>query len=120
MSVYEVEAPTELPGEVSEREQRARTLEAAALEIEVRGWAQGTSRADDGSTCLLGSIAMALGYEIGPGGLDSQVSRPVVRAWGRFPEDLTPIQWNDKIARSADEVTMVLRWRADEVRRGVA
>ena len=112
MTVVEREVTPEV---LTEREQRARTLEAAALEIEVRGWATGMGRDGEGRVCLLGAIALVLGME--PASWpDCQVSA----AFGvnHDEDDIYPEDWNDAPGRTADEVTFLLRWRAEEIRDG--
>lgn len=109
---------------VTERERRASVLEAAALEIEVRGWATGDAMARNGSVCLLGGIACALGedpkdcvqwpdYAAVFGGPIFQVGM-----FTRSSLDDSLYGWNDNTSRSADEVTFLLRWRAEEIRDG--
>ena len=101
---------------VDERERRARVLEAAALEIEVRGWAQGSEGAEPGTgpRCILGGILNACGYDwrvhdYGTAG----------RVWGADDVDYFQIYgWNDDPERKPSEVTFALRWRAEEIRDG--
>jgi hypothetical protein len=110
--------PTHTPAteEVSERERRARVLEAAALEIEVHGWAKGQFEDAHGAMCLVGAVHHAD---------DCRDARPFARAdyiwWGDWlihPE-VELFAFNDTIATSAAEVTFLLRWRAEEVRAGL-
>lgn len=123
MAVYEVEAPA--PAEVlTEREQRARTLEAAALEIEMRGWTKARNENAAGNVCLVGAIAHAMGLT--PISLGDMSYHNAYRTW--FGGDGSPFpgiggllrlpSWNDHVAQSAEEVTFFLRWRAEEIRDG--
>jgi hypothetical protein len=107
-----------VPEEVlTEREQRARTLEAGALELEVHGWAQSVPYvAVDGTRCLVGGINAARGAEAN----DVQGAYHVFFG-GPFyerPMTQTLAGWNDKPGRTAEEVIFVLRLRASEIRDG--
>lgn len=86
------------------REGRARVLEAAALEIEVRGWCQHTLEDDAGRVCAVGAIV-----KVGPwrGGI-----------WGDREGGERVVGFNNARGRTAGEVTFVLRWRAAEIRDG--
>lgn len=109
---------------VTERERRARVLEAAALEIEVRGHATGDMENGGGGVCLAGGVGFCAG-ETGSRYLGWQFGA-TTRVWwgvGGCPLDLgnfneTIWRFNDQIAQSADEVTFLLRWRAEEIRDG--
>lgn len=90
-----------------ERERRASTLEAAALEIEVRGWTQFTFCGRNGEVCLTGAIHHASNHE--------SVSSDFLNSGDGVPH---PMGWNDTPGRTADEVTFLLRWRAEEIRDG--
>jgi hypothetical protein len=110
-----------VPEVVTESERRARILEAAALEIEVRGWAQGWCCAPEGQVCLGGAILAAEGRElalstitIGCAGADAWDA--IETAFGKGGPDATA--FNDHTANTADEVTFLLRWRAQEIRDG--
>lgn len=133
MTVTEYAVPVETPVEVlTEREQRAdevatdaerraRTLEAAALEIEVRGWATGPSSVywwDGGAVCMAGGILAAMNKTtIGDYGVADYCSAD--RAWyGETRDCMSLWEFNDAAGRTADEVTFLLRWRAEEIRDG--
>ncbi len=99
-----------------ERERRARVLEAAALEIEMRGWCYGQRVSDSGSVCLVGAISAAK-YN------DPWFERAYEEAhylWGGIGRDCMWLpDWNDQDNRTAAEVTFLLRWRAAEIRDGL-
>lgn len=109
---------TDTPVEtLTDTERRARILEAAALEIEVRGWARGRCQDEHGRVCAFGAMAHASGY--GDYGHLAEMS------WG--PDALTSVDspvglmyavpfFNDYVAESAADVTFLLRWRAQELR----
>src|SRR4051812_8981863 len=108
-----VDAPVEVD---TEREQRARTLEAAALEIEVRGWTRGAycCAIEGGAVCAVGAIGFAAGLTApdsfaAMGSIDDAAGH----AFGRY---LSLMDFNDSRARDAADVTFVLRWRAEEIR----
>ena len=62
MAVVEY-SPVTAPVEVlTEREKRARTLEAAALEGDMRGWCHSQIEDEAGRVCLVGAICKAQGY----------------------------------------------------------
>jgi len=110
MTVVEREVTPEV---LTECEQRARTLEAAALEIEVRGWHKGLPFNEAGSVCLVGAVGFASGMTIEDSGwyLNSELTWPT--------SDCSLLyDFNDN-AKSADEVTFLLRWRAEEIRDGL-
>lgn len=117
-----VSAPAERV--LSDRERRARVLEAAALEIEVRGWATGDGECPTGEVCLIGGIARAIGEE--PNACEfwedyaAQFGGPVFQPskWRCDALDDSLYGWNDMPGRTADEVTFLLRWRAEEIRDG--
>lgn len=114
MAVVEYEAAQDAAEvtEVTELERRARTLEAAALEIEMRGWCQATREKEDGRVCLVGGIAA---------GESGNVWMPHAYEFAHslFPGlDSNPYEWNDVFGRTADDVTFLLRWRAAELRDG--
>lgn len=106
---------------VTETERRARVLEAAALEIEVRGWMRGMVCGDDGRVCAAGAILFASGFVLHPG---SVTTGGVEGGWdavdGAFGRGVdVDIQiFNDDFQRTAAEVTFLLRWRAEEIRDG--
>jgi hypothetical protein len=90
-----------------EREERARVLEAAALEIEVRGWCQRKLVDDAGRVCALWAISKAAPEAL------------VGNVWGNDVAVLKlVVAFNDDPGRTAGEVTFVLRWRAAEIRDG--
>lgn len=102
----------------TEREERARLLEGAALEIEFRGWAQSTLCTSDGRVCAAGAIAAAHGgspYE--PEAYDL-----AHRTWFGFDSedgvDLLKVPRINDQARTVEEVTLALRSRAAEIREG--
>lgn len=98
------------------REERARILEAAALEIEVRGWTQHTDCDESGRVCALGAIAFASGWN-GPGSRGG-IGAKFFEALDVWPQLGEPQRFNDAEGRTAEEVTLLLRLRAEEVRRG--
>lgn len=104
--------------EVTEVERRARILEAAALEIEVRGWAQGVSCDDHGRVCLMGAIDVCRTMEMDWFGVASVWDPDWRRAFPHHHDGaLMPwALWNDQRERTASEVTHLLRWRAQELR----
>jgi len=116
-----VEVPVSAPDtdrrDAQEREDRARVLEAAALEIEVRGWARLKDCDDEGRVCAVGALQFAMGENLPPGttlgvnGYTAEVST--------FGKGESLMEFNDKKALSADEVTFLLRWRASEIRDGL-
>ena len=124
MTVVEFSAPVETPVEVlTEREQRARTLEAAALELEVHGHAHCCKR-PDGSMCMGGAILQAMGYEVAPAPTFSRAVRDLGpeggwdvldSIWGNDFESVA--WWNDTEATPAEAVAR-LRSRAAEIRDG--
>jgi hypothetical protein len=115
MAVVEFEAPVEV---LTEREQRARTLEAAALEGDVRGWTHSVIEADDGQVCLVGAINKAQGYD------GADVYGKARKAWGGATS--MPLVAGTHDARilgaalyeSEYDPAFVLRWRAEEIRDG--
>jgi hypothetical protein len=123
MAIVEYEVETEV---LTEREQRARTLEAAALEIEVRGWGRGMLMAVDGSVCINGAIGLAtvIPHDAQGGSSHSldhshrmgyhDVGR---KTWGRSYNYERLAYFNDHLVDSA-EATFLLRWRAEEIRDG--
>ena len=124
MTVVEFSAPVETPVEVlTERERRARTLEAAALEIEVHGHAH-CCKKPDGSMCMGGAILQAMGYEVRTGatfsisvaGLGPERGWDVLDSiWGNDFQSVA--WWNDTEATPAEAVAR-LRSRAAEIRDG--
>lgn len=130
MTVIEREtAPVEV---LSDEETRARTLEAAALEIELRGWAQGAYITDRGRVCAVGAIMAAHGatdrhLSTGiddPVDYDDLIAHTLGNPWPTDPCPLGDsassllIDYNDSWAERAEDVTFVLRWRAAEIRDG--
>lgn len=98
------------------REERARTLEAAALEIEVRGWTQGDYCDDGGAVCMAGALKAAHGLKP-----HQSISSREWCAWGYDDINRHNVHaptWNDAPERTVAEVLFVLRWRAAEVRDG--
>lgn len=93
-----------------EHERRANVLEAAALEIEYRGWCQGTYYANSGAVCM--EAALVLG-----GGEQTPLEDIWSSFFGGYPY-LSLSGWNDVHSRTAAEVCFVLRWRAAEIRDG--
>lgn len=113
MSVIEREQ-VEVEAPITEREQRARTLEGAALEIDVRGWTRFWPMNPEGQVCLLGSIGCALGWD----GDDSDgAGLPWQKTFG--PDWIHAVTYNDDDAESAEDVKFILRWRAAEIRDGL-
>lgn len=119
MSVVEREVREETEV-LTEREQRARTLEAAALEIEVRGHAKYSLMwpgHDDsygnvaGSVCLIGGIFCAKGW-------DGDHSRYPQGAMGFGAAIGTAVAFNNAPETTPADVTFLLRWRAEEIRDG--
>ena len=98
--------------EVSERERQARVLEAAALELDVRGWSRGAMERDDGTVCLVGAMHHALSTRLS----ESYRMAKWLLTGDRF--STIPIRFNDTLATGAGDVKFVLRWRAAEVRDG--
>lgn len=112
----------QLDVQVDERERRASVLEAAALEIEVRGWTNAGQCSDDaGRVCMMMAI-----NEAGP--FEHYDWFGVIEEWDPLWHDQWPgygeaalmplAAWNDVHARDAADVTFVLRWRAQEIRDG--
>ena len=101
---------------LTEREQRARTLEAAALEIEVNGWAR-CDRRSDGAMCVNGAIFTTLGWD---GEIWSPrwtlAHRNACSVWGRGYRYEDIADFNDR--HDAAAATFLLRWRAEEIRDG--
>ncbi len=95
------------------REEAARTCEAAALEIEMRGWTQGAMEREDGSVCMIGATIYGLG------GLSSNAFRDARWLLTGDPYSHVPTTFNDSLAKSGAEVAFVLRWRASELRDGL-
>lgn len=119
MSIVERERQAEEV--LTEREQRARVLEAAALEVEVRGWMRNMVCGFDGRVCAGGAILFAAGFTPEPGAITLGAFpggwEAIDSAFG--PDPYTDIQnFNDVRAKSAGEVTFLLRWRAEEIRDG--
>lgn len=93
----QVEAPTEV---LTEREELARILEAAALEVEVRGHAKGDLHAVDGQVCLLGAVMFAEGWS----GYGDHVHR------GGYGINWTElVAWNNAAGTTGDQVAAKLR-----------
>lgn len=124
MSIVEYEQVQE----VTETEKRARTLEAAALEIEMRGHAKYYPCSFSGGVCAGGAVFFALGYEdktpyeesgfaqtFGLNGT-AQAWMILNAAWGRDFYDV--VNYNDLYTTTASDVTTVLRLRAAEIRAG--
>lgn len=118
MSVIEQEQ-VQVEAPITEREQRARTLEAAALEIEVRGHVKGSRgmypREGDGGVCLLGAIKCAMGRERD----DDADWIEFAAVWGGGKSDLNLYAWNDHPDTTADQVIERLRSRAAQLRNNV-
>lgn len=122
MTVVEVESPVwvESPEEAL-RNRRASLLDAAALELAVRGWTQGEPCDEEGRVCLMGAIDATLPTA-------PMDWRAVMFTWDpdwrlQWPEQpeggLLPIaSWNDDPGRGVGEVQFLLRWRAEEIRDG--
>lgn len=100
MAVVEY-APVEV---LTEREQRARALEAAALEIEVRGWCRAAFTDPDGHICMSKAVIIVSG-------------QPSYEIWGDA-QGCHPMGFNDRRCRDGAEAAFVLRWRAEEIRDG--
>jgi hypothetical protein len=99
-----------------ERERGALVLEAAALEIEVRGHAKQRFMDESGAVCAGGALACARGWD----GTES------FKLWDTLLKDresLFPGYWrvpefNNATATTPEQVTFLLRWRAEEIRDG--
>jgi len=106
-----------------ERERRARILEAAALEIELRGWAQDVHCNGAGGLCMTGAIITALGVEIPPNTkcYMGNEANDCWAIWGDIGDGVTPSlpYWNDERSRTREQVVFALRWRAEEIRDGL-
>lgn len=124
-----VQTPDETREHITEAERRARVLEAAALEIEVRGWHQGSSlNLGTGSVCALGAGICALGGDIHDYTKRGTWYTLTGRTWGTShleeivaghgPAHYALSEWNDMPERTADEVVFLFRWRAEEIRDG--
>ena len=107
------------PAEVlTEAEKRARTLEAAALEGEVRGWTHSVFEAEDGRVCLVGAINKAQDYE----SYDRYNNAAAV--WGGHWSDMPTLAGQHDARVSYPELfdpydpAFLLRWRASEIRDG--
>lgn len=107
---------------VTERERRARVLEAAALEIDVRGWTRRDLIACNGQVCAAGAIGLASGLaEDALEAADGAYSHTLTVFDGKPRNQLSLCwlpSWNDSTARDAEEVKFLLRWRAEEIRDG--
>ncbi len=111
---------------VVEREQtavetRARLLEAAALELEVRGWCQQNSEDDQGRVCAIGALKAAVGIDPAASFGHEDIAC-VHEVWGNtdwYEPELNIVEFNDSPDRDAADVAFVLRWRAAEVRDGL-
>lgn len=138
MTVVEFHAPVAAPAEqevLTEREQRAdrevatdaerraRTLEAAALEIEVHGHAT-FCKSTDGRMCIGGAIFQAMGYDVSPGatfthsvvGLGPDGGWDVLDSiWG---DHFQPVAWWNDTEATPTEAIARLRSRAAEIRDG--
>lgn len=102
---------------LTEREQRARVLEAAALEIEVRGHAKHVQMDAGGRVCLYGALKCARGWDgAGWGGAFSPDWYSFFPGGPRGGFEVA--EWNNAPERTADEVTFLMRWRAEEIRDG--
>ena len=121
MTVVEFSAPVETPVEVlTEREQRARTLEAAALEIEYRGATHSSIEDKHGRVCLVGAILAAQGMDMNydPYQRAGQVWEP-----GQFAACMMASTAGTHDAALTSpyydyDPAFVLRWRAEEIRDG--
>lgn len=101
------------------REERARILEAAALEIEVRGWNQHDYCTTGGAVCALGALCVVVFGHANGQDLSAEEWELVDGAFGAcHPSADFLWEWNDEDGRTADEVTFLLRWRAQEIRDG--
>ena len=116
MAIVEYEAPNQ---SITEREQRARTLEAAALEIEVHGWAT-CDRRSTGEMCANGALWTALGWDGSLFSLRPPLQLAAQATWGRSYDYIQIAGFNDQLSRSAGPVLapFLLRWRAEEIRDG--
>lgn len=112
---------------VTDAERRARVLEAAALEIEVRGWAQHTACRTTGELCGGGAILAAVGSTPTKTWFDDCDMASLAQVWGWTKIDEPDVRdgnavqiapFNDRVAESASDVTFLLRWRAEEIRDG--
>jgi hypothetical protein len=101
---------------VTETERRARVLEAAALEIEVRGWTQAVACDEGGRVCAMGALKTALAID--PAAYIGWAEAEQIV--GAFGDDACweMAGWNDEPDRTADEVTLLFRMRAEEIRSG--
>lgn len=111
-----IDAPVET---LTDTERRARILEAAALEIEVRGHCCFVvCHAGNGSVCLGGAVLFALGRFPTPGSQwfsDSDWAAIDVLLNDRsFVERANWSQFSD--THTPADVTFLLRWRAQELR----
>lgn len=119
MTVVFTEQQVEAPAEVlTEREQRARTLEAAALEIEVRGWRRARLTDENGHVCMAGAIGAALGNDPA----DAANYCHAHKIWFGRDEvedfDLLHIPRINDTSVRVEQVTYALRNRAAEIREG--
>ena len=113
---YAVEAPVEV---LTEEERRARTLEGAALALEVYGWCRGKAKNDHGEMCAVGALKATLGFDpMEP--MDVPMVDGVTRVWGsdNWSDWINGLPSFNDAASSAEEVTFLLRWRAEEIRDG--
>lgn len=86
----------------------ADVLDAAADQIERHGWAQLVFDAKDGSRCVLGAINRVVGSTY------IQRDRSKELLWAYIGQ--SPMYWNDKPGRTADEVIETLRKAAAAAR----
>ncbi len=106
---------------VTDRERRARVLEAAALEIELRGWCQQTSENVWGNVCAVGALKAAIGVDPGFTFTFADIHR-IHGIWGSedwyLSDDYDIVEFNDCPDTDAQDVTFLIRWRAQEIRDG--
>ncbi len=109
---------TVIEREQTDVEQRARLLEAAALELEVRGWCQQSSQDEAGRVCAIGALKAAVGIDPAASFGHEDIAR-VHEMWGNtdwYEPELNIVEFNDNPDRDPADVAFLLRWRAAEVR----
>jgi hypothetical protein len=116
MTVIERERVVTVTETVTERERAARDLEAAALEIEVRGHAKFALMTKDGRVCAVGAYGAANGWD----GQKYGCGKYLGGLYGPlgFSPNVSLALFNNAPERTAEEVTFAFRWRAQEIRDG--